>query len=313
MGLEFYINMVHCIKSGLRSVAERVPYLARLRKEVEDRGAYPAGHFYSPVPNREEVLARIRSQSTNPVELPNIRLNREKQFELLKIFAGFYGDLPFPEEETEASRYYYHQSTFCYADAIFLYSFLRHTKPKAIIEVGSGFSSAVILDTVDRFFPQAPAITFVEPYPVNLRRLLRPSDAIKATVIENKVQQVPMGLFTSLRSGDLLFVDSSHVVKCGSDLQFLLFEVLPRLQVGVYVHFHDIFHTFEYPDDWLLQGRYWNEAYFLRAFLSNNSAWEIFFFNNYVGTVFEDFLAQKMPLCLQDIGGSLYLRKIAED
>ena len=68
----------------------------------------------------------------------------------------------------------------------------------------------------------------------------------------------------------------------------------------------------EYPEEWLLQGWYWNEAYFLRALLSNNQAWEIHFFNNYVRTAFEDFLAAKMPLCLRDVGGSLYIRKIAE-
>jgi hypothetical protein len=81
------------------------------------------------------------------------------------------------------------------------------------------------------------------------------------------------------------------------------------LRSGTYVHFHDIFHTFDYPTDWLLRGLYWNEAYFLRAFLANNSAWEIYFFNNYVRTCFEDYLAAKMPLCLKDIGGSLYLLK----
>jgi hypothetical protein len=133
------------------------------------------------------------------------------------------------------------------------------------------------------------------------------------TVIEGKVQKTPIDLFTSLNSGDFLFIDSSHVVKCGSDLQYLLFDVLPRLQVGVYVHFHDIFLSFEYPEEWLLKGWYWNEAYFLRAFLSNNNAWEICFFNNYVRTVFEDFIAEKMPLCMKDIGGSLYIRRIAKD
>jgi predicted O-methyltransferase YrrM len=305
--------MVQYITRRLRPLIDKLPYISRLRKWVDDAGAYQAGHFYSPVPNREDVLARLQTLSTGKVDLPNICLNGEKQLELLKAFEAFYGDLPFPEEKSADCRYYYDNGTFIHPDGIFLYSFLRYAMPKRIIEVGSGFSSAIILDTVDRFFPQPPQITFVEPYPVSLKKLLRPDDAKRVTVIEGKVQKTPIDLFTSLNSGDFLFIDSSHVVKCGSDLQYLLFDVLPRLQVGVYVHFHDIFLSFEYPEEWLLKGWYWNEAYFLRAFLSNNNAWEICFFNNYVRTVFEDFIAEKMPLCMKDIGGSLYIRRIAKD
>ncbi len=95
-----------------------------------------------------------------------------------------------------------------------------------------------------------------------------------------------------------------------SDLHFLIFEVLPVIQPGVFVHFHDIFRTFDYPSEWLLKGRYWNEAYFLRAFLAYNTQWEIYFFNSYVGEVFRDVLAQEMPLCLKNAGGSLYLRRL---
>lgn len=308
--------MVQNIRTAFRIVIDKLPYIRVLRKVVDDTGAYSPGHFHSPIPSREEVaevVARSRTKPTGKGELPGISLNGEKQLELLKIFEAFYKDLPFPEEQTEGCRYYYRRSPYPYPDAIFLYSFLRYAKPKQIIEVGSGFSSAVILDTVDRFFPQPPKITFIEPYPVNLKRLLRPEDTKRVTVVTERVQKTPVELFASLNSGDLLFIDSSHVVKCGSDLSFLFFDVLPRLRVGVYVHFHDIWLSFEYPEEWLLNGWYWNEAYFLRAFLSNNNAWEICFFNNYVRTVSEDFLAAKMPLCLKDVGGSLYIRKIARD
>jgi hypothetical protein len=89
----------------------------------------------------------------------------------------------------------------------------------------------------------------------------------------------------------------------------LMFEVLPQLPTGVFVHFHDVFYPFEYPAEWLLKGVYWNEDYLLRAFLSYNSEWEIFFFNTYIATVFKDFLLEKMPLCLKNTGGSLYIRR----
>ncbi len=291
---------------------DRMPYVGHLRKLLRDVGEYAPGHFYSPVPNRAAVLSHVKAIKDKSPEFPDIQFNHEQQFEILKTFAGFYKDLPFPEYRNKSCRYHYDQTVFCHPDAIFLYSFLRKTTPARIIEVGSGFSSAVILDTVERFFPVRPRLTFIEPYPDRLNELLRPADRSTVAVVEKQLQHVSMDVFASLQPGDLLFIDSSHVLKCGSDLHFLFFEVIPRLPVGIYVHFHDIFKDFDYPVNWLLQGRYWNEGYFLRAFLANNNAWEIYFFNNYVRIHFEDYLAQNMPLCLKNIGGSLYIRKKSE-
>ena len=293
----------------LRYVLNKLPYIGRLRKELRNVGLYSAGHHYSPIPKREDIVVHLESLKTDKFELPGIDLNRHSQFELLTAFQAFYDDLPFPEKKIQECRYYYDQTVFCYADAIFLYSFLRYVNPRRIIEVGSGFSSAVMLDTVERFFPQQPEMTFIEPYPDGLRRLLKSHDEGPTRIIERKVQDVPIDTFSSLRAGDLLFIDSTHVIKCGSDVQFLMFEVLPKLPTGVFVHFHDVFYPFEYPAEWLLKGIYWNEDYFLRAFLSYNREWEIFFFNTYVATIFKDFLLEKMPLCLKNTGGSLYIRR----
>jgi len=298
------------IRNTLSYALDRVPYVSRLRKTLREAGAFPPGHFYSPIPNQRELVRQVESIRLKKSEVRDIRFNDQEQFQALKAFSAFYNDLPFPVHRTDACRYYYDQTAFPYPDAIFLYSFLRHTKPSAIIEVGSGFSSAVILDTVDRFFPTFPDITFIEPYPKRLNELLRDVDRKKIRIFEEPVQNVQIDVFRSLKPGDLLFIDSSHVLKCGSDLQFLLFEVLPELPVGIYVHFHDVFATFEYPTEWLIDGWYWNEAYFLRAFLTNNNAWEIYFFNNYVLTKFEKFLEEKMPLCLKNLGGSLYLKRV---
>ena len=245
-------------------------------------------------------------------DLPGIDLNGSGQ---VRASPGVSGVLQRParfrRKEHPDCRYYFRQTVFCYADAIFLYSFLRHAQPRRIIEVGSGFSSAVTLDTVERFFDRRPEITLIEPFPVVLRQLLRPQDYSDITLIEDKVQHVPVETFKALQAGDLLFIDSSHVLKCGSDLQFLVFEVLPQLPVGVFVHFHDVFDSFEYPPDWLLKGWYWNEDYILRAFLSFNSAWQIHLFGNYAVRVFGKFLAEKMPLCLKNPGGSLYIQRTA--
>jgi len=298
------------MRSIVRYILERFPYIGGRLRANRAQGLFPAGHYYSPIPTRGEIYAYLESKQHEEKELPDIDLNEDGQAEHLRIFQKFYDELPFQEEKSPESRYYFSQSWFCYADAIFLYCFLRYTNPKRIIEVGSGFSSAVILDTAERFLHQQPEITFIEPYPDRLKQLMTPQDQEICKIIERKVQEVPIDAFISLRAGDLLFIDSSHVIKCGSDVQFLMFEVLPRLPVGVFVHLHDIFYPFEYPSEWLIGGRYWNEGYFLRAFLAYNSEWEIYFFNTYIAKIYRDFLAEKMPLCLKNTGGSIYLRRV---
>jgi len=295
------------------NMVNSLPYVRNLRKQLSEQGAFPPGHFYSPTPNAEEVRYYVNSLSKQAPEpdLPDIALNTEKQFQLLKKFSTFYyPEIPFPEKETEGFRYYFDQPWFGYADAIYLYSFLRSQRPKRIIEVGSGFSSAVMLDTVDRF-PFSTEFTFIDPFPERLQKLLKPSDRERAHLFDRKVQDVPFELFLTLEPGDLLFIDSSHVLKAGSDLQYLMFRVLPHLPVGVFVHFHDIFFPFEYPQEWLLEGRYWNENYMLRAFLSGNPQWEIFLFNDYVKNACRAYIEQRMPLCMKNTGGSLYLRRVA--
>jgi hypothetical protein len=131
----------------------------------------------------------------------------------------------------------------------------------------------------------------------------------RVTFLQEGVQDMPLSRFTSLEAGDLLFIDSSHVLKCGSDLQFLMFDVLPHLPVGVFVHFHDVFDGFEYPAHWLLSGMYWNEDYVLRAFLTHNRDWEIVLFGDHAVRRQPDWFTKHMPLCLKDPGGSLYIRR----
>ncbi len=283
--------------------------ISELQEQIGKQGVFPAGHYYSPIPSRDEVLEYIESNRSLKMEFPGINLNEQNQFELLNEYSQYYKDLSFPENQELDHRYYYQNDWFSYSDAIFLYSFLRKNKPRRIIEVGSGFSSAVMLDTVDVFFPRRPEITFIEPYPDRLNSLLRKDDKNYTRIVAKNIQEVSTELFSSLESGDLLFIDSSHVMKCNSDLHLLMFDILPLLPSGAFVHFHDIFRQFEYLPEWLEQGIFWNENYFLRAFLSYNSEWDIYFFNDYVATSFENFIKNKMPLCTKNSGGSLYLQR----
>jgi hypothetical protein len=125
------------------------------------------------------------------------------------------------------------------------------------------------------------------------------------------VQEVSLSVFEVLRNGDFLFIDSSHVMKTGSDVCHELFEILPRLAPGVFIHFHDMLWPFEYSEDWVLrENRSWNELYALRAFLTFNDRFEIVFFNDYFQRFNEPLIQATYPLFLRNSGGSLWLRKL---
>jgi hypothetical protein len=156
------------MKRVFKAFINRAPFIKKLAIKMRKAGFFPAGHYYSPIPSKEDVLAYAKLRKPPNSELPGIQLNAQIQYELLTEYIQFYKELPFTEEQTPGHRYYYNNAWFSYSDAIFLYSFLRMYKPKKIIEVGSGFSSAVMLDTFDSFFSKRPEITFIEPYPDRL-------------------------------------------------------------------------------------------------------------------------------------------------
>jgi predicted O-methyltransferase YrrM len=271
---------------------------------------FPAGHFYSPLPNIKDIAAR-RDQLFNRTvtECAGLDLRAEHQLAVLAELARFYSEIPFSEEPSAERRYHYKNRFFLHGDAIVLYAMLRRLRPKRVVEVGSGFSSAAMLDTNDKFLGGEIQFTFIDPYPNRLLGLLSEADKRRHRVVQERVQDVAVEEFLSLAAGDVLFIDSSHVVKIGSDVRHLLWNVLPRLQPGVVVHFHDIMWPFEYPQDWVLRGNAWNEAYFLRTFLQYNDVFPIEYFNSYVAIVHEDALRKQMPLCLKNPGGGLWLRK----
>ncbi len=131
-------------------------------------------------------------------------------------------------------------------------------------------------------------------------------------VVKSKVQDLQVSFFSKLQRNDILFVDSSHVLKTGSDLHFILFEVLPALNPGTLIHFHDIFFPFEYPKEHVLGDRWfsWNEAYALRAFLSYNSDYEIVVWNSCLEALENEFLLAAFPLYARGGSASIWLRKL---
>ncbi len=192
---------------------------------------------------------------------------------------------------------------------VFIDSMIRYLCPKQVIEVGSGMSSCLILDTQEIFLSNETKVTFIEPYPDLLKSKLKSKDLARHRLLSQRLQDTPVAEFEKLEKNDILFIDSSHVSKTGSDINYLFFEILPKLKDGVYIHFHDIFYPFEYPEDWIQEERAWNEAYLLRSFLQFNSQFKIVFFNTFLQFFYEEEFSKYMPNCLLNRGGSIWIQK----
>ena len=271
-------------------------------------GAHDLGAYQSPIPRLSEIQSDRDRIFALPEELPGIPLNAAGQRALGAELAPFVAECPFPETLTPPWRYYGGNGFFSWGDSLVLHALIRHYRPSRILEVGSGFSSAVILDTVEHYLGDATRCTFVEPYPERLRSLLRPGDERRCTVLVDRVQHVGLGPFRELSAGDILLIDSSHVSKVGSDVNWLFFEVLPRIAPGVLVHVHDVFFPFEYPENWFKKGFALNEAYILRSFLIFNNLFEILFWNDYLQKRDAGWLARTLPGCLKGWSSSIWLR-----
>lgn len=301
------------IKQLMISTLNKIPYVRGMHKEIsllKKNARYPPGHFYSTIISVDEVREREDEIWKNEMHdgIKGLNLNTIDQISLVSNFEKFYAELPFTDQNTGSNRYYYKNPFYSYTDAIVLHAMMRHFRPNRIIEIGSGFSSAVMLDTNEIFFDNSIELTFIEPYPGRLNKLLKDNDKASTIIHEKKVQDIDLEQFDILEEGDFLFIDSSHVIKTGSDVHYILFEILPRLRRGVFIHFHDIFYPFEYPRDWVYMGRNWNEDYFLKAFLMYNNQFDIVLFSDYLHKHHKE-VFQDMPLCYENTGGNLWIMK----
>lgn len=273
----------------------------------------PPGHYYSPLPSEDEVekdKGRIWGQI--PRELPNIDLNEQGQLAVLAQIAGYRAEMPAWDKQGNAQlRYTFANTWFPRSDAIFLYGMLRLLRPLRVIEAGSGYSTCVMLDTNEQFLDKSVAFTCIEPNPERLLSVLRPEDKDHLTLHRNRVQDVDLAVFDALQAGDVLFIDTSHVSKVGSDVNHFLFNVLPRLASGVYIHIHDVFYPFEYLREWIDDGRAYTEDYLLRAFLMHNDAYEMTVWNSYLAACHGPTVAESCPLtqAQMDAGSSIWLLK----
>ncbi|GAC1449037.1 MAG: class I SAM-dependent methyltransferase [Isosphaeraceae bacterium] len=237
------------------------------------------GHFYSPVIDHAEIerdCARIWP-GEDVTETIGIDYGRQSHLKILSVdFPRFYGDYQYPRKELANSEphFYEENGQFADLDSRILFVLLRALRPRKMIEIGSGFSSLVTAHVNRTYLGGQLDFTCIEPYP---RQFLLDGVPGISRLIVSRVQDVPLETLTSLNPGDILFIDSSHVSKTGSDVNHLYFEVLPRLKPGVIIHVHDIFLPHDYPRQWLDEGRSWNEQYLLQAMLMYTKSFDVLF------------------------------------
>jgi len=284
-----------------------------LKRHPNHRGAcfFPPGHFHSPL---LDLASLPPSASAPPYDdescWEHLDLRELSQHQLYQSLLHSAPRLSFPQQPQPDWRYHWQNDWFPLADAFLLSQLIRQEKPQRILEVGSGFSTAVILDTLEQTASTCQ-LDCIEPFPQRLYSLVGNATRPHLTLHSQPVQTLSPTLFDSLESGDFLLIDSSHVAKPGSDVTFLLLRILPRLRPGVWVHFHDIFYPQSYPIDWLLMGRAWNESLFLRAFLLGNPMFQVRAFNAFATVRFPQLFTQSFPEFLSHPGCSFWMQKTA--
>lgn len=240
-------------------------------------------HYYQPVPDTSVLKDELWRKKSG---LSGISINEDSQVNLLSQFSSKFKQEyeSLPRSRTSVPfAYYVNNGSFESVDGEILWCMIRHFKPRRIFEVGSGSSTylsaqAVLKNRTDENH-DCELVAF-EPYP---NEVLKAGFPGCAKLVVAKIQDVPLAEFGKLQENDILFIDSSHVLKIGSDVQYEYLDVLPRLNKGVIVHFHDIFLPAEYPREWILkQHKFWNEQYLLQAFLAFNSSFEVLWAGSYM-------------------------------
>ena len=311
LSLKVLLRWIPAYRRQEQETARLAAALAESNRQLAEWTRFaPPGHFYSPLPSREEVAQAFARGGFGP-PFPGLDLNEAGQLARLQRLAQIYPSQPFPEEPVPGRRFHLNNHSFAHLDAIMLYTMLRDAGTRRVIEVGSGFSSAAMLDANEHALGRALEFTFIDPDMSRLRPLLQPGDLERCTLIEQRVQDVPLETFRALRENDVLFIDSSHVSKIGSDVNWIFFNILPVLAPGVIIHIHDVAGVLEYPRERFEEGRVWNEQYLLRAFLMHNSAYRIELFTSWLRNLHRPWFAAHMPLCLVGDGGQMWLRKLS--
>ncbi|HZR58030.1 MAG TPA: class I SAM-dependent methyltransferase [Terriglobales bacterium] len=250
-------------------------------------------HFYWPIPDLNELEGREW-----PIYLgPGCDLRLDKQLGFIQhVVSEYVGECDFGEEPGSNSDYHFNNGFFETIDAEVAHSMLRHYKPARVIEIGSGYSTRVLARAmqINREFDGVEGeLLTIDPHP---ERLPLAGMEKFVTCLQQRVQDVDLDVFRSLRSGDVLFIDSSHVVGVGSDVVREYLEILPALHPGVVIHIHDIFLPSDYPRRAVLHNLcFWSEQYLLQAFLSFNSSFQVLWASSAMQFFHANFLERYFP------------------
>jgi hypothetical protein len=274
-------------------------------------------HFYSPVPDIEDLERRKVWDKRSG--LAGIDFQAEKQLALMaKLGQEFGHECDWPLTQTDDPYCFYTENvSFSYGCAAGLHCILRHFKPRRVIEIGSGnsslvISSALLMNAKDSPNERAPEYTIVDPYPRSIIEVGLPG---LKRLVKERVELLDVTFF-DLQENDVLFIDSGHTVRTGSDVNYLILEVLSRLSPGVIVHFHDIGLPYEYAKVYATNPQFrmfWTEAYLLQAFLSMNSHFEVMLALSYLlldqRNAFQEAFKSYDPEKHRAVSGSFWIRR----
>ena len=282
--------------------------MPRCRRALMRIGVFPIrNHYYEPL---FDGRALLRPLSADRV-LPGIDWNIAGQLELLRSFRFAHELEDVSRTRADELTFHMDNGSFESGDAEFLYNLIRLKKPSRLIEIGSGHSTLIASRAIAKNREESPGYrcehVCIEPYEAPWL------ERSGVTVIRERVEAVDPALFAALGRGDLLFIDSTHVIRPQGDVLFEYLELLPTLRPGVIVHLHDIFSPRDYPKQWVVdEVRFWNEQYLLEAFLSGNREWRILGALNHLHHHHGALLKEKCPFLTPDREpGSFYMERIA--
>lgn len=297
----------HLLKLVRRVGVDTMPFCKRVLMHV---GVFPIrNHFHEPLFDSR----LLRHSLDQDREIPGLDLNVDEQLQLLNsfAFADELKDVPVTKKEAGPLEFHLNNGSFARGDADYWYNLIRFKKPSRIFEIGSGNSTRMAIKAIEKNREEDPDYqckhVCIEPYKQPWL------EQTEVTVIRQIVEEVDKSFFLELEENDILFIDSSHVIRPQGDVLFEYLELLPILKPGVIVHAHDVFT----PRDYVREKNkgvvcFWNEQYLLEAFLTNNNDWKVIGAVNYLYHNHHEQLKAVCPLVSReyaDMPGSFYIQK----
>lgn len=268
-------------------------------------GVFPIrDHYYEP------QISYSKEFDANKIRNLRIDFNLERQIQSLSKLQYSHELAQLAKEGIAGNgKFYFKNPSFGPGDADLYYLIVRNLKPKKIIEIGSGYSTLICVEALQKNDSEHfnSSLTCIEPFELDWLENIK-----EIQLIRESVEKVSMEVFTSLQENDILFIDSSHIIRPENDVLFEYLELLPQLNKGVIIHIHDIFTPRHYRSEWLQEEfRFWNEQYLLEAFLYFNDTFEIMYSVNHLkNDAFEETKKILTTITSNDEPGSFWLRKI---